>query len=410
MSSRAAKFRRHLSKVCLDIRRLGTARVYDQKVAPDVTTTIADVVSRIAAGERAFTVGNVWDSDEFKQSVTGVFTKPDPKNPGVRREYDKFIGQPLLALSHARVLRKEPGVPRQFRVANWPILKDIAHGELAAVDFLAEYAEKILLDSGLGEESARFFQKQDEQSLDQLGNAYAALLLKYTGVRGEKEIGRIFPKIVNVVAFKKQSRGRIGGRLSLGRITLYDIRYNRPNWRDVGKSKTTPRTERVLDGEWDAKPLIRGAMRAVKEHHQQRPEIEDSLSRGGVQAHHIFPRSQHPGEAARLENIILLTPAQHSTFAHPSGTGSISKGYQLFCLLRKLEAVVKCESEPDCNFYSMVGFIDMLAQCGALGVKERKVLTHKSAFPVDNSNQKVELVRQVADDVRRFLIERYVGG
>lgn len=410
MADRDALFRRHFADVCLDVRRLRTARVYDQKVTPDVVSAVAEVISEIAPDGRAFSIQSVWDSDQFKEAATVIFGKADPSNPLAGKEYNKFIGQPLLALRHAGVLSgRKAGRAWEYRIVNPSICREIASSEMAALDFLAEDAMKIFTDSGLGEEVARFFQKQDKPSLKKLEGAFNALCFAHTGIKNKAEIGRIFPKLLNVPAFKRQSRGRIGGHLSRGRITLYDIRYNRINWRDANKPKEITRRE-FQDAQPERRPgvpaRIASAMRDVKAFHGGVSEIMDSHSGGGiVEAHHIFPRSDYPELAMVRENIILLAPTQHSA-AHRGGR---AKAYQMSCLLRKLEAVEKCEIDGG-NFYSMSDFIGMLFFCGILDANSAKSIRHKFQEPADSREERRKIIRQVADDLRRFLTEHYVSG
>ena len=413
MTDRAAQFRKRLSALCLDIRRLRTARVYDQKVTPDVVTIVADTVSRVAPSDEPFSVKSVWDSPEFEDAVTVIFGKPSAADPLADGEYDKLVGQPILALRHAGVLsgEKKRGV-WEYRIASAPVLREIAASEMAALDFLAEYAAKILKDSGLGKKAARFFEKQDKRSLGELESAFSALIFTHTGINNKAEIGRIFPKLLNVAAFKRKSRGRIAGRLSRGRITLYDIRYNRVNWRDAGKPKDITRREADMSRTERPMATARDARMAdeIKAFHNRSPEIADSHSGGGVvEAHHIFPRSDYPELARVSENIILLTPTQHRAFAHSGQTGNVSGGYQLLCLLKKLDAVEKCESDPDCNFYSISDFIGMLVFCDVLDDSPAKKLRHKSEEPAASGDERKKIIRQVADDLRRHLTARYAA-
>ena len=407
MTDRIALFQRHLAGCCLDIRQLGTARVYDQKVTPDVTTAIAGVVASIAPDGGPFSVKSVWHSREFQDVAELIFSKPSSDDALAKLEYDKFVGQPLLALRHAGVLSGEK-IKRawEYRVASAPILQDIASSEIAALDFLAEYAMKILDASGVGGETTRFFERQDKPSLGELEEAFDALILGHTNIRKEKEIGRIFPKMLNILSFKRKSRGRIGGHLSRGRITLYDIRYNRVNWRDGNKPKEITRRGAGLS-QSERRAIIApvsNVTREVKAFHNDSPEIMDSHSGGGVvDGHHIFPQGDYPELATVRENIILLTPTQHRAFAH-AGKLEDKRKYQLLCLLRKLDAVEKCEADPECNFYSMSDFIGMLVFCGILDAVPGKKLRHKSEEPADGKDDKRNIIHQVAEDLRCHLM------
>lgn len=408
MANRAKKFQKYLSRIPLDIRALGTARVYNQKVTPDIMAAVADVVNRIAGDGKEFSVKSVRNSDEFKRQAESIFTKPNPDNLKFLSEYDKFIRHSLQALSYSQILRQASQRPAAtYRVVDWPLLKDIASGKDAAVEFLAAHAERIFRQSGLGMKLDRFFKKPDDQSLTRLRDAYVSLVNEHTGVRRIKEPRRIFPKMLNVMAFTRNVPGVIRGRPKP--VTLEDISYNRENWRDTPKFHSPPRAQILpLNGKEGESSSISGVKREVKEFHRRQPEIGGALSEsGGIEAHHIFPRGAHPEAATKRENIILLSSSQHREFAHPSDKESISKGYQLLCLLKKLDAVVESECKENCGFYRFSNFVEMLVQCGKLNAKEKRVLFQKP-FPENNPEEKAGLVRRAADDLRRFLIKRYV--
>ena len=410
MSGRAAKFRRHLSKIRLDIRRMKEAGFYNQKVTPDLLTAIAGVISRSASSRSVFTVRSVCDSKEFDHIASDVFTKPSPSDRRVQSEYDKFIRDPLLVLVHAGVLAGEKiGGKWKFRIANKAILNDISLAEGAALDFLSEYIGKMLADSGLKKEMDAFFERQDQESLRAFEKALGVMALERRGI-GKLALGRILPKIVNIPAFKQRKRGRgIGGSVSQGRITLYDIRYNRVNWRDAKKAKEIPRSAITQTGA-PIRVQVGAVMREVKEFHSHVPEMGGwATDSKKIEAHHIFPRGAHPELAAVRENIILLTPDDHSSHAHPEGTGSISKSFQLLCLLQKLSEVEKCETDPRCNFYSMSDFIGMLAYLGVFDAKRKKTLRYRIEEPADTMPEKKQIVRRVVCELRRLLASHYVG-
>jgi len=55
-----------------------------------------------------------------------------------------------------------------------------------------------------------------------------------------------------------------------------------------------------------------------------------------TQAHHIFSQSDYPDIADSIENIIMLTPNQHFSLAHPNNkTQYIDKDFQYVCLIAK---------------------------------------------------------------------------
>ena len=78
--------------------------------------------------------------------------------------------------------------------------------------------------------------------------------------------------------------------------------------------------------------------------------------------HHIFPRSDFPGIASFVENIVALTPTQHFTLAHPgNNTAKVSPEFQYSCLLAKNETIRKNImfgfGKPDFYSFSKFAFV-----------------------------------------------------
>ena len=106
---------------------------------------------------------------------------------------------------------------------------------------------------------------------------------------------------------------------------------------------------------------VNKAMGAVKRYHQPKSEVTGAYMDGAAtQVHHIFPRSTHPQLAAIRENLVLLTPTQHYTLAHPNNnTSAVDPNYQLDCLLAKVTSVQKSLSKGD-EHYSVTQLINVI--------------------------------------------------
>ena len=371
----------------LDLRQTRNGRWYDQKVTPDIMSAICAVISGENWKERRFTRKDVEKSPEFRQQMTDFFGKPTPGHPGSSSEYDKVASQPLNVLTAAGILEKVTDKGRKcFFIASpdaQELISEVAESEMVAYEFLRLYIAETLKQSGLNDLFDTFFEKEDKASFAKLKRGYAKFIIRYTPINGEAECARIFTKVINILAFSRKKKGTHRGRLSSVRVNLSDIRYNRTNWRDdaVRKPKETPRQI------WEIHPShpisgmivhnaglrVRKTVQDVKQFHNSRSEILDSHSGKdapgavSVQGHHIFPKSQYPNLAYIRENIILLTPTQHVSEAHGGdGVYGIDDSYQGFCLIEKLGTVMKCETDPNCNFYSLEGFKAMLVQAGVL--------------------------------------------
>ena len=73
-----------------------------------------------------------------------------------------------------------------------------------------------------------------------------------------------------------------------------------------------------------------------------------------TQAHHIFIQSEYPSIADYLENLIMLTPNQHYSMAHPNNnTHYVDKDFQYICLIAKsIKIYLDLISEKEDKFYN----------------------------------------------------------
>ena len=365
----------------LDIRITKNGRWYDQKVTPDIMSAICLGIIDISNKKSYFTNTDIRKASLFEERMVDMFGKPHPSHSGASSEYDKVPAQPVNVLKSAGIIN--PGTHNSFTVAcpiALEIVEDIANSEEIACDFLYQYIRESLVQSGMNDLFDEFFQKEDRESFANLKDEFANFVIKNTPINGKTECRRIFTKVLNIQSFVKKKKGTKRGRLSHERINLNDIRYNRTNWRDdaVQKPKNIPRQIWELNPNNPISGLtvnvgsgVRRTVLEVKRHHEYEPEIEDSRygsdTHGRVQGHHIFPKSQYPCFENKRENIILLTPAQHVAEAHNGESlYNINHAYQGFCLTQKLETIMECENDPNCNFYSLEVFKEMLAHVGIL--------------------------------------------
>ena len=149
--------------------------------------------------------------------------------------------------------------------------------------------------------------------------------------------------------------------------------YNRINWRDIKKAKGMSRQESedilVSQNAGYNEYLIQKAVNIIKNKYND-SEIHDSWSNGpATQAHHIFPKSKFPELAHYTENIIKITPSQHSNKAHKNGNYQyVDKDYQLVCLLAKAESIEQSVMSGD-HIYSKESFIHVINKGLSLNMK-----------------------------------------
>jgi len=352
----------YLNNFDFDIRKTNNARFLDQKVTPDILTIISDCVVEFLnqIGKTEFTSKDIWNFQYSNENIKEIFNKPDLFDKKAQNEYDKIFQQPLKALSYAQVLYEERiGNKIFFSVRNREILEYIAIRERNALVFLQIYLEKVLQDSTIWYLFNDFFHYQTKNSFDFLKREYENFIIYNTAINGTTEVRRIFTKILNPLAFKYKKLGTRRGYISQTPITLDELYYNRVNWRDIEKSKNETRQEFSLSNEIEDKSIayhkysLQKAKKLIKKYHSPHSEVQDEFSYGeATQVHHIFMKSEFPLIDSYLENLILLTPTQHFTKAHPNNnTNIIDIEYQKICLNAKYNSIQKFP-----NLYSMEDF------------------------------------------------------
>lgn len=356
----------------LDIRITNDARFIDQKVTPDVLSYIADSILNLdPATQLTFTKDTIWDSEYFKHTVKDIFGKPDAKNSAAENEYDKFSAQPLKALAYCGILKESKGRKNYYTVLEKDLLEYIAQNPRNAVEFLDKYLQVVLEKSGFWDQFEIFFKSScGDPDLQKLKTSYTQFTIQHTKINKPLEVSRIFTKVLNPLAFKRQKPGTNKGHASKHPILFSDLMYNQVNFRDLGKSKNLTRVEAQLAGQIPDKReqkyqdyLNQKAKKAVNRRHTPLSEVSGDLADGlATQVHHIFPVSQFPELVDVLENLVLLTPSQHYTLAHPENkTFMIDERYQKVCLLAKIASIRESLEKSD-GFYDPLRFIYVINQ------------------------------------------------
>lgn len=345
----------HFAKIPLDVRRSENARWIDQKCSVDVVCTVADCILQygLAHSGRLMRSADVWASEYAMQYVPAAFKKPGLDDENARHEYDKFFQQPMELLAYAGVLKRvKDGHLNYYSVANPEVLEHVSYRERNTLDFLVAYIWAVVSQSGLSSTFERFFANPNADRYDAVKDAFVEFTIRYTPINGTTECRRIFTKVLNPLAFARHTPGTERGRLSRDVITQDMLMYNRDNFRDIyaGKPKGVPRIA------WaEQVGLVPNAAYALYQSQKAKRELKEfnDLYRGGRSEmltgpyveglardmHHIFPVSRFPEIAGSLENIIALTPNQHSLGAHAGGTNRVERAYQKLLLDAKTAAV-----------------------------------------------------------------------
>ena len=206
------------------------------------------------------------------------------------------------------------------------------------------------------------------KNFNELKERYTRFIIGHTAINGAVEVHRIFPKILNVFAVENQIKGSEKGRVSKYVFTFSDLMYNRKNWRDLNKEKTMTRQEAELNEQETIQQeaynayYVQKAIALIRKIHKE-SEVKDQWAVGeATQVHHIFSRAEFPEIAHYIENLILLTPTQHNTKAHPSNkTQQINKDYQLTCLLAKADSIEKSLLQVGEKYYRKESFIYVIS-------------------------------------------------
>lgn len=355
-----------------DIRQTHNGRWIDQKCTPDEVRFVSACIVEflIKTGKKSFTNKDIWMSDFARENVTGYFSKPDPKNISATDEYNKFFRQPMKMLSAAEILSESlpNGVQIVFTVENRPALEYVAQSDWNAYEFLCLYIEKTLKDSDLWDDFASFFDVQTPYYFQRLKDKFTQFCYTYTPINNRAEAARIFAKVLNPIACVRKKHGTERGRISSHRVSYVDLRYNRENWRDVGKPKEQTRQEAAgTVPAWTAhksNKIKTEVNRFNRDVNGGLSEVLSSHSSGlATQMHHMFMQSQFPVISDFRENIVALTPTQHLTMAHPNNnTSKINKDFQRVCLLAKLKTIQHniVHGIGDPGFYDFGRFMDVL--------------------------------------------------
>lgn len=364
-----------------DIRVSKNARWIDQKCTPDVVNFVADCIVYYLdnGGTEPFTSPSIWRSAYAVEFVQDAFGKPYPLDEEPHDEFNKFFRQPMKMLAAAGVL-EEQGKKRntiQFAVADREVLDYIMLSPVNARRFLQLYIEKTLKDSGLWPQFERFFQLESKEEYRKLKTAFRDFCYANTPIKNKKETGRIFPKVLNPLAQKLRKHGSERGYLSKNIITASDLNYNRVNQRDKAAKKDKNVARRAYanligDQAATAEHMIGKATKQLKQFNKEfgnsHSEVVDALGMGALatHAHHIFPKSDFPSIAMYPENLIMLTPAQHSQEAHPNGnTQVVSPEYQYKCLCYKLKSIKEnIENDQDIPIIYDFGRLIEVLNCG----------------------------------------------
>ena len=326
-----------------DIRKSHNARWIDQKCTPDVLCIIADCILEFVNSnpdKEYFSSLDIWHNEYTVQNVESIFKKPNPDEQKARNEYDKFFQQPMEMFANAGILwKKKEGNRNFYKLWNKMLLEYISIREMNALKFIELYNTKVLKDSGIYSYFEKFFNNPNNNTYEEMKHEFGRFTVFNTPINGIVECNRIFTKVLNPLAFMKNTFGTEKGRMSKGIITKDMLMYNRNNFRDIYVNKPKEMTRGEYYESLADKPnanLIKYQSGKAK----KLLRIFNDAFNNGINMHHIFPENEFQEISGYVENLIALTPSQHFQKAHPDGnTRIIDKGFQQICLLAKADHI-----------------------------------------------------------------------
>jgi len=345
---------------------------FEQKITPDLLWCIAQVILSITGDNNSmiFSDKEIRTSRVFDSLMKDYFSKPGQEKD-TENEYNKISSYQLGLLTYSCVLKQVGQRPKQYQIEEIEILRFIASSELNSIKFLGFYVDKFLKDNRLLE-ILKNYEKQPIQSNYIKAKAeYLKWARINTKVRGldPKHSNRVFNKIFNIFTYTHKLPGELRARIMHGTCPYFFLIYNQPNFRDIKKpfgiSRHVFYKSFVIkaDKRVQIQIRVRQVKQEVKERHQN-SEVQE-LKWGykkdiGIAAHRILMESEYPEFAFFRENVIVLTPGQHFSFAHPKGnTQMVDEKFQIVCLLAKLKSIEYSINKKD-SFYKLKNLILIL--------------------------------------------------
>lgn len=240
------------------------------------------------------------------------------------------------------------------------------------------YLKKLVKDSHMSGWFDDFLEKQNNSSYIELRQAFYLYLDKKTNIDNDKEKGRIFTKVLNVLALDQNKKGTIKGKMSKRPIGYSEILYNRENWRfrNTEKSKSITRDEFevaiVKENEFInslnldySRAAMNKAMNRLREYNKRvRAGVPESTLevRGdkAKYAHHIFPKNEFVAIRACMENLIMLSSHQHDDLAHLDNKKYVNKKNQKIFILEKIDRIEENITSSENDIYTFEKLLTVL--------------------------------------------------
>lgn len=345
---------------------------YEQKTTPDLIWCVAHVILDITKDDKAKVFSDTVDvrkSPLFNSLMQDYFSKPPQEQ--AENEYNKVSSYQLGLLTFVGVLDQVDERPRKYKVKNFKVLEYLAINDLNASKFLGEYTEKFLQDNGLWNVFDNYRKNPHQDNHLKAKEAYWNWAKINTAVRGSnrRHTYRVFNKIFNIFCYKNRLPGEEASNITGGPCPYSFLIYNRSNFRDkdMPSGMTRQQYQKETLTEIENGGIVETFLHKVKEILKQKYNYDSEIkdSRWGyapervVEAHHILPSHSYQQFSLSRENLIVLTPDQHRSFAHQGSYKTTNASFQLVCLRVKLDHIEESINSGE-NFYNVDIFISII--------------------------------------------------
>ncbi len=354
---------------------------YEQKTTPDLIWCVAHVILDITKYDRAKVFSDTVDvrkSPLFNSLMQDYFSKPPQEQ--AENEYNKVSSYQLGLLTFIGVLDQVGERPKKYRVKDFKVLEYIAINDLNASKFLGEYTEKFLHDNELWQFFDNYRKNPHQDNHLKAKEAYWNWAKINTAIKGSdrRHTYRVFNKIFNIFCYRNRLPGEEASNITNGPCPYSFLIYNRSNFRDkdMPSGMTRQQYQRETLTEIENGGIVETFLHKVKEIIKQKYNYDSEIKdpRWGyapervVEAHHILPSHSYQQFSLSRENLIVLTPDQHRSFAHQGSYKTTNPSFQLVCLKAKLDHI-KDSIESGENFYNIDVFIEIINACYSLKIE-----------------------------------------
>ncbi len=358
--------------------------IVDQKVTWDILNiTCKCVLNLIDTKQKTDFRHQDFFEDEYSRSIycnrscsNGKAVLSNELNQkNTSKEYDKLFWNNFEFLSYIEVLTKIER--KKYKIKRRDIIEKLASSQEACVAIICLSMNKLLYALPLKKSWENYINNKNKMNLEKFRNDFFDWMKKTT--RHKKDIGQIWCKFINPLFF------------------LYELKKFNPkkierewpqSWKDLAYLRIHPRDKQKPPGltrkEYQSVKkentyLLNGtinlssAKNSIKKWNQQYYKIVDKSLYcseydgqmcSTIHIHHIWPQNEFGNwldiTSDIYENLIILTPNQHSGIAHNHGNTKLLNKNNLNLILRcKYNTIINFLNKQIGN-YSKIRFYKLL--------------------------------------------------